>query len=74
MEHSPFFESCRAPEGDYGELERLTLSQALEEEELAQLRQGLREDGVDSASWASRVVELERQISERAKQIAALNA
>lgn len=70
MEASPFFESCRAPEGDYDELEQLALAQSVDEQELAELRRGLREQGVDSLAWATRVLDLEGAVAARAERLA----
>jgi hypothetical protein len=67
-----FFESCRAPLSGLDELSQLILTQALDEEELRQLRQGLRE-GVDSGAWATRILTLETNISVRTTCIAGLS-
>ena len=72
MPDSDFFESCRAPEGDYDELGQLEIAQALEEQELAELQRGLREEGVDSSAWAARVVALEQLVVARAERLSEL--
>jgi hypothetical protein len=64
-------ESCRAPEGGYDQLQALRIQQDLDQAELAALQGGLK-DGVDSGSWAGKVLELKERLAARAVEIDAL--
>ena len=74
MDGSPFFESCRAPEGSYDQRGQLEIAQSLDEQELSELRRGLREEGVDSSAWAARVLALEEGIAARTALLERLRA